>query len=76
MNMAFFNLQTPIFQTGCSLYRSLPRAGYKIRPSSYAGHSQGSVHKDLPVKGTNYTASDIADTTSICVWNHQIMGLI
>jgi len=33
------------------------------------------VHKDLPVKGTNYTAADIADTTSICAWNDQNYGI-
>ena len=33
------------------------------------------VRLDLPVKGTNYTASQIADTTSICVWNHQNYGV-
>lgn len=33
------------------------------------------VHLNLPIKGTNYTASDIADTTSICVWNHQNYGV-
>ena len=33
------------------------------------------VQKDLPIKGTNYTAVDIADTTSICVWNDQNYGV-
>lgn len=33
------------------------------------------VHKDLPIKGTDYTAADIADTTSICNWNHQNYGI-
>jgi alpha-galactosidase len=33
------------------------------------------VRLDLPVKGTNYTADDIADTTSICVWNDQNYGV-
>lgn len=33
------------------------------------------VHMDLPIKGTDYTAADIADTTSICVWNHQNYGV-
>ena len=33
------------------------------------------VRLDLPIKGTNYSAADIADTTSICVWNHQNYGV-
>ncbi len=33
------------------------------------------VRLDLPIKGTNYTAAQIADTTSICVWNHQNYGV-
>lgn len=33
------------------------------------------VRLDLPIKGTNYTASQIADTTSICVWNDQNYGI-
>jgi len=33
------------------------------------------VNLDLPIKGTNYTASQIADTTSICVWNPQNYGV-
>lgn len=33
------------------------------------------VHMDLPIKGTDYTASEIADTSSICVWNHQNYGV-
>ena len=33
------------------------------------------VHKNLPVKGTNVRAADIADTTSICSWNDQNYGI-
>lgn len=33
------------------------------------------VHLDLPIKGTNYTFADIADTMSICVWNDQNYGV-
>ena len=33
------------------------------------------VRLDLPIKGTNYTAADIADTTSICAWNDQNYGV-
>jgi alpha-galactosidase len=33
------------------------------------------VRLDLPIKGKNYKAADIADTTSICVWNDQNYGV-
>lgn len=45
---------------GIHLMRGIPRAA---------------VEANTPVKGTNYFAQDIADTTSICVWNHQNYGI-
>jgi hypothetical protein len=45
---------------GLHLMRGIPREVYRL---------------DLPIKGTNYTAKDITDTTSICVWNHQNYGI-
>ena len=45
---------------GIHLMRGIPRAAVKA---------------NTPVKGTNYIASDIADITSICVWNHQNYGV-
>lgn len=33
------------------------------------------VRRNLPIKGTNYTAAEIADTTSICRWNDQNYGV-
>lgn len=33
------------------------------------------VRLDLPIKGTNFTASQIADTASICRWNSQNYGV-
>jgi len=33
------------------------------------------VERNTLIKGTNYRAADIADTTSICVWNHQNYGV-
>ncbi|MDX1285004.1 MAG: alpha-galactosidase, partial [Draconibacterium sp.] len=44
---------------GLHLMRGIPREVVKL---------------NLPVEGTNYHASDIADTTSICVWNPQNYG--
>jgi hypothetical protein len=39
------------------------------------GIPREAAHQNLPVKGTKYTAADIADTTSICNWNHQNYGV-
>jgi len=45
---------------GLHLMRGIPRAAVKA---------------NTPVKGTKYFAGDIADTTSICSWNHQNYGV-
>lgn len=45
---------------GIHLMRGIPRAA---------------VQANTPVKGTKYFARDIADTTSICVWNDQNYGI-
>ena len=45
---------------GIHLMRGIPRMAY----------DQNTV-----VKGTNYTARDITDTTSICLWNNQNYGI-
>lgn len=45
---------------GLHLMRGIPREVYRL---------------DLPIKGTDYTAKDITDTTSICVWNDQNYGI-
>ena len=45
---------------GLHLMRGIPRAAVKA---------------NVPIKGTKYFAQDIADTTSICVWNHQNYGV-
>jgi alpha-galactosidase len=45
---------------GLHLMRGIPRAAVKA---------------NTPVKGTKYFAQDIADTTSICIWNHQNFGV-
>ena len=48
------------FKFGLHLMRGIPRAA---------------VEANTPVKGTKYSARDIADTTSICKWNHQNYGV-
>jgi len=45
---------------GLHLMRGIPRAAVKA---------------NVPIKGTKYFAKDIADTTSICNWNHQNYGV-
>lgn len=45
---------------GLHLMRGIPRAAVKA---------------NVPIKGTKYFAQDIADTTSICSWNHQNYGI-
>jgi hypothetical protein len=49
--------------------------GFKFGLHLMRGIPREAVHQNLPVKGTNYTAADIADTTSICAWNHQNYGV-
>ena len=45
---------------GLHLMRGIPRAAVKA---------------NVPIKGTKYFAQDIADTTSVCLWNHQNYGI-
>ncbi len=49
--------------------------GLKFGLHLMRGIPREAVHQNLPVMGTNYTAADIADTTSICSWNHQNYGV-
>jgi alpha-galactosidase len=49
--------------------------GIKFGLHLMRGIPREAVHQRLPIEGTNYTAADIADTTSICVWNHQNYGV-
>ena len=39
------------------------------------GIPRSAVKANLPIKGTKYFAQDIADTNSICNWNHQNYGV-
>jgi len=49
--------------------------GIKFGLHLMRGIPREAVHQKLPIKGTKYTAADIADTTSICAWNHQNYGI-
>lgn len=39
------------------------------------GIPRKAVEKDLPVKGTNYSARDIADVNDICAWSDLMYGV-
>jgi hypothetical protein len=49
--------------------------GLKFGLHLMRGIPREAVHQNLPIKGTDYTAAQIADTTSICSWNHQNYGV-
>ena len=49
--------------------------GLKFGVHIMRGISRKSVKLNTKVQGTNYTARDIADTTSICVWCAQNYGV-
>lgn len=49
--------------------------GLKFGVHLMRGIPRVAVEKNLPIKGTGYFASDIADTSSICVWNPQNYGV-
>jgi hypothetical protein len=45
---------------GVHILRGMPRKAFEL---------------DTPVKGTTYTARDIANTNSVCPWNHRTYGI-
>jgi len=49
--------------------------GLKFGIHLMRGIPREAVRRNTPVKGTRYFARDIADTSSICVWNHQNYGI-
>lgn len=49
--------------------------GLKFGIHLMRGIPREAVRLNLPIKGTKYRAADIADTTSICSWNHQNYGV-
>ena len=51
------------------------KKGLKFGVWIMRGIPREAVEKNLPVKGTSYFARDIADTTSICVWNSSNYGI-
>ncbi len=49
--------------------------GLKFGIHIMRGIPRGAVHRNLPVKGTNRTAREVAKTASICCWNSDMYGL-
>jgi alpha-galactosidase len=49
--------------------------GLKFGLHLMRGIPRTAVEKNVPIKGTNYFAKDIADVNSICVWNKQNFGV-
>jgi alpha-galactosidase len=49
--------------------------GIKLGVWIIRGIPKSAVEKNLPIKGTKYTARDIADTNSLCSWYHQNYGI-
>lgn len=55
--------------------RQVHALGLKFGIHIMRGIPRLAVERNLPVKGTNLTARDVADTTSICSWNPDMYGL-
>jgi hypothetical protein len=49
--------------------------GIKFGLHLMRGIPREAVRRNTPIKGTNYFACDIVDTTSICEWNYQNYGI-
>ena len=49
--------------------------GLKFGIHIMRGIPRQAVHKDMPIKGTNKTAGQIAKTSSICMWNTDMYGV-
>lgn len=49
--------------------------GLKFGIHMLRGIPRQAVREETPIKGTNYTAADIADTNSTCPWNGDMYGV-
>lgn len=49
--------------------------GLKIGLHLMRGISRKAVERNLPIMNSPYSAADIADTSSICAWNHHNYGV-
>ena len=57
------------------LARAVHDLGLRFGLHLMRGIPRDAVRRDLPVLGTAWTASDIADTDSVCAWNDDNYGL-
>jgi hypothetical protein len=58
-----------------ALARYVHKKGLKFGIHLLRGIPRQAVVADLPIKGTKYTARDIADTNSVCAWNTDMYGV-
>jgi len=64
------------FQNGLQhIINRCHKLGIKFGLHLMRGIPRAAVRANVPIKGTKYFAKDVADTTSICVWNSQNYGL-
>jgi alpha-galactosidase len=49
--------------------------GLKFGLHLMRGIPRQAVNAKLPIKGTHYTAADIADTNDVCAWNSDMYGV-
>lgn len=55
--------------------RKVHALGLKFGIHIMRGIPRLAVERNLPVKGTSFTARDVADITSVCSWNPDMYGL-
>ncbi len=55
--------------------RNVHALGLKFGIHIMRGIPRLAVERNLPIKGTAFTARDVADTTSLCSWNPDMYGL-
>lgn len=58
-----------------SLAKQIHDMGFLFGVHLLRGIPRQAVHDNLPILGTDYTARDVADTSSICAWNTDMYGL-
>ena len=58
-----------------SLSEYIHSLGLKFGIHILRGIPKQAVRKNMPVKGTNHTASEIADFGSVCDWNGDMCGV-
>jgi len=51
------------------------KLGLKFGIHLMRGIPRAAVEANVPIKGTNYFANDIADRNSVCAWNQQNYGI-